>query len=176
MDVLILSRSYFPLGRTTWQSAFGMIFTGRAEVVEEYENREIRSASATYQMPSVIRFLSKASSVVRARGLKFNRRNVFYRDKGVCQYCSTKVSADEFTLDHVVPKSQGGQSSWENIVTACAKCNYRKANRTPEQAQMNLLCTPVCPKTPTARYFWYMPWYDQMPESWKVYLKRPKVA
>ena len=174
MDVLILSQSYFPLGRTTWQSAFSMVFTGRAEVVEEYGDREIRSASATYKMPSIIRFLSKASSVIRNRGLKFNRRNVFYRDKGVCQYCEEKVREDCFTLDHVVPKSLGGKTSWENIVTACAKCNYRKANRTPEQAGMRLPKNPSCPKTPTARSFWYMPWYDHMPDSWKLYLKRPK--
>lgn len=170
MDVLVLNKGYMPLGRVNWQDAFGMIFTGRAEVVEEYAHRLIRSASETFRMPSIIRFLTKASIVFKMRGVKFNRKNVYLRDKGTCQYCSLKVSMADFTYDHVRPKSQGGKTKWENIVVACIKCNHHKADRTPVQASMKLIRKPVRPTSQPGSGLRHMQWSDHMPESWKDYL------
>lgn len=170
MDVLVLNRSYMPLGRICWQDAFGMIFTGRAEVVEEYANRLVRSAKETFRMPSIIRFLTKASCVFRRRGVKFNRKNVYLRDQGVCQYCGQKTPMTDFTYDHVRPKSMGGMTKWENIVVACIQCNHRKADRTPEQAGMSLIRPPVRPTSQPGSAFRLLKWDEHMPESWKDYL------
>jgi len=170
MDVLVLNRSYMPLGRVNWQDAFGMIFSGRAEVVEEYANRLIRSARETFKMPSIIRFLTKASCIFKRRGVKFNRKNVYLRDRGVCQYCGNRVAMTDFTYDHVRPKSQGGKTQWENIVVSCIQCNHRKADRTPEQAGMSLIRKPSRPTSQPGSMFRHLKWDEHMPESWKDYL------
>lgn len=145
-----------------------MIFSGRAEIVEEYADRLVRSARKTFKVPSIIRFLSKASTVFRRKGVKFNRKNVYLRDRGACQYCGRNVAMADFTFDHVIPKSHGGMTKWSNIVVACTKCNHRKADRTPEQAKMHLLSVPRAPKTlPGAQR--HMVWSEPMPESWRDY-------
>ena len=78
--------------------------------------------------------------------MKFNRRNIFARDNNQCQYCGQKFPTSELSLDHVIPRSQGGQSTWENIVCACVECNVRKGGRTPKQAHMTLIRKPEKPK------------------------------
>ena len=170
MDVLVLNRSYMPLGRVSWQDAFSMIFSGRAEVIEECADRVVRSAAEVFNVPSIIRFLSKASTIFRRKGVKFNRRNVYLRDRGQCQYCGKNVPMSEFTFDHVLPRAQGGKTKWENIVVACIKCNHHKADRTPEQARMRLLSKPVRPKNLPGSGPTHMAWNTHMPESWKDYL------
>lgn len=149
-----------------------MIFSGRAEIIEEYADRLVQSASKVFNMPSIIRFLSKASAIFRRRrgGVKFNRKNVYLRDNGECQYCRCTVSMYDYTYDHVLPRAQGGLTSWENIVVACTKCNNRKANRTPEQARMPLIRKPVVPKSVPGAHFAQTQWGDSMPLSWKDYL------
>ncbi|HZS39004.1 MAG TPA: HNH endonuclease, partial [Polyangia bacterium] len=96
--------------------------------------------------------------------------NVYARDRGRCQYCGTRVRRDEFTYEHVIPRVLGGRTSWENVVVACVACNQRKAGRTPEQARMRLLSTPVKPKRlpDLPREIRYS---DEMPESWKSWLQ-----
>lgn len=118
-------------------------------------------------MPSVVRFLK---TIRRKHAVKFSRHNVYARDRGRCQYCAMRVRRDEFTYEHVIPRAQGGRTSWENVVVACVRCNQKKAGRTPAQASMKLLSTPVRPKTlpaiPRA-----MPFQDGMPESWRAWLR-----
>jgi 5-methylcytosine-specific restriction endonuclease McrA len=170
MDVLVLNRSYLPLGRINWEAAFTMVFTGRAEIVEEYADKVVRSASEIFRMPSIIRFLTRASCIFKRRNVKFNRKNVYLRDKGTCQYCRTKVPMSEFTYDHVRPRSQGGKTKWENIVVACLPCNHKKADRTPEQARMRLMAKPVRPTTLPGGEGRQFRWSEPVPESWKDYL------
>lgn len=170
IHVLVLNRSYMPLGKVSWQEAFGMVFSGRAEVVEEYADRVVRSAKQTFNVPSIIRFLSKASTIFKRKGVKFNRRNMYIRDSGSCQYCGVNVSLAEFTFDHVIPRSQGGGTSWGNIVVCCQPCNHHKADRTPEQAKMRLRSKPVKPKSLPGDGPRHMAWDTHMPESWKDYL------
>lgn len=147
MDTLVLNSAYLPIDRVSWMDAIGDLITGRAEVVDVYENVTVRSGSGTdcnlphtfqalateetgvWRVPSIIRFLSKA--VFHKRNVKFNRHNVWLRDAGRCQYCMEKLSTQEFTYDHVLPQSRGGKTSWENIVCACIPCNHKKADRTP---------------------------------------------
>jgi len=165
MDVLVLNSSYQPLRRVSWQRAFGYVCSGRAEIVEIYDGRVVRSARSAWPVPSIVRFLTGAARFFR-RTVKFSRRTVYQRDHGLCQYCGGHVSAREFTLDHVIPRSRGGQHRWENVVTACVPCNQRKADRTPREARMALRKQPTRPRS----FSRLVPWRSGMPEAWKDYL------
>lgn len=119
-----------------------LVFSDKAQVLEESE-KTVRSASATWKLPSVIR---QNGRFKRKGDVQFSRTNIYMRDSWTCQYCSKKKSARELTFDHVVPRAQGGKTSWTNIVTACKRCNDVKAARTPAQAGMKLLVEPMKPK------------------------------
>lgn len=168
MDTLVLSAGYEPVARVTWQRAITLLFGGKVEVVEEYENRSIRSVTLELKMPSIIRFLKAVRG--KKRAVKFSRENVYLRDKGTCQYCGTKVPRHDFTYDHVTPRNQGGQTTWDNIVIACTPCNQKKAGRTPEQAGMHLTSRPVRPVKLPDTYHLTFTWNKSMPESWKQFL------
>jgi 5-methylcytosine-specific restriction endonuclease McrA len=168
-QVLVLNSAYMPINKIPWMDALCAVLSGRAEVVDTYTDRLIRSAQETFQMPSIIRYLSRA--VFRKRRVRFNRHNVWLRDAGTCQYCGSRCSKADFTYDHVIPQSRGGKTKWENIVVACIECNHRKANRTPEEAKMHLVRRPFAPNylpgqvSPVLRYD-----PDTMPESWQSFL------
>jgi 5-methylcytosine-specific restriction endonuclease McrA len=104
----------------------------------------VRTASTQIQVPRVIRLLDYEK--VPRHAVKFNRRNIFARDNNQCQFCGKRFPTNELSLDHVVPRSQGGQTTWENIVCACIDCNVRKGGRTPKQAHMSLIRKPEKPK------------------------------
>jgi 5-methylcytosine-specific restriction endonuclease McrA len=113
----------------------------------QYSDEEddwVRTASTQIQVPRVIRLLDYEK--VPRHAVKFNRRNIFARDNNQCQYCGKKFSTSDLSLDHIVPRSQGGDSSWENVVCACIDCNVRKGGRTPKQAHMGLIRKPEKPK------------------------------
>ena len=169
METLVLSQSYTPISRVPWQKAITWVVLDRAEVVEEYDEAQIRSAYKVFPMPSVIRLLHNVTGLFR-KGAKFNRKNVWLRDKGKCQYCGTKVSMSDFTFDHVVPQSKGGRTKWENIVVACYKCNQRKGDLPLEKARMRLRVPPVKPRSLPGMAFPTLTWGDKMPETWKDYL------
>lgn len=126
--------SYFPLSIWTWQDAVKAVISDRVSVLSEYET-EVHSPSFTMALPSVI---ALRDYIRPSRQPAFTRFNVFLRDKLTCQYCGTNFNAHELTFDHVVPRSQGGRTTWENVVTACSPCNLRKGGRTPKQANMPL--------------------------------------
>lgn len=170
MDTLVLNAAYQPVARVSWQKAFTLVFTGRAEVVETYADRVIRSAREIFPMPSIVRFVRMVTTYFR-RGVRFNRRNVYLRDKGRCQYCGHRVPSNDFNFEHVVPKAQGGRTTWENIVVACHPCNQRKGNRTPEQAGMRLLSKPRRPKSLPGMGRAQLAWHAGMPSTWKDYLQ-----
>jgi 5-methylcytosine-specific restriction endonuclease McrA len=104
----------------------------------------IHTASTQIQVPRVIRLTSYEK--MPKQTVKFNRRNIFARDHNQCQYCGKRFPTSELSLDHVNPRSQGGVSSWDNIVCACVECNVRKGGRTPKQAHMSLIRKPEKPK------------------------------
>ena len=119
--------SYYPLSVWPWQTAIKAVFLDRVDIVAEYE-REVRSPNHRVKLPSVIAL----KSYVRPSAFPaFTRFNLFLRDKFECQYCG---SGHDLTFDHVVPRAQGGRTTWENVVTACAPCNLKKGGRTPKQA------------------------------------------
>ncbi len=170
-EVLVLSYSWTPLGRVPWQEAFTLLFGKRVEIISTYADKVVHSASQAWPIPSIIRFLTKTSAKYFERGVRFNRKNVWLRDKGLCCYCGNKVSLSNFTYDHVIPRAQGGKTTWDNIVVACLTCNQRKENKTPEQARMKLRSRPSQPKhVPGASKVFGLVWKSGQPEEWKDYI------
>ncbi len=168
MHTLVLNSAYMPINKITWRKAISLLFTGKVEVIEEYDEI-VRSPSTAFQMPSIIRYLGAKVGMFR-RGVKFNRNNVYLRDKGRCQYCGKRVSREDFTYDHIVPRRHGGETKWKNIVVSCIPCNQRKAARTPEQAGMRLISKPVRPKYLPGVSSPILNWSAGMPTSWKDYM------
>jgi 5-methylcytosine-specific restriction endonuclease McrA len=142
ITTLLLTPWMSPTRVISWQRAIVLTFLGKVEVVEEYE-AVVVSPSTTLRIPAVVR--QRRAAPHRARSPAFSRSNVFLRDDYTCQYCTETKEPSLLNLDHVLPRSQGGRSGWENIVTSCYPCNQRKAGRTPEQASMRLLRRPVRP-------------------------------
>ena len=142
--VLFLDASYRPLRVASWERAITDLFLGKCEIVEYSKDRMIQGVSERFPMPAVVRVLRNFK---RDRiAVKFSRLNIYTRDNFACQYCGDKQPTEDLTFDHVLPRSKGGKTSWENIVTCCAECNRKKDARTPEQAGMRLKRKPVKPK------------------------------
>jgi 5-methylcytosine-specific restriction endonuclease McrA len=133
--------SYFPLSVWPWQEAIKAVFLERVQVVQEYD-REVHSPNWTMKLPSVISLKSYAPM---ERSPAFTRFNVFLRDQFMCQYCRTPHPTNDLTFDHVVPRSKGGRTTWQNVVTACSHCNLVKGNRLPNVAKMHPTHLPFRP-------------------------------
>ncbi len=133
--------SYFPLSTWSWQEAVKAIFRDSVTVVSEYE-RVIRSPSCEVRLPSV---LVLKEFVPMARTPAFTRFNVFLRDHWCCQYCAGGFKTHELTFDHVIPRSRGGRTTWDNIVSACQECNRVKGNQLPHEAEMYPVSVPRQP-------------------------------
>lgn len=158
---LVLDQGYQPHRIVSWQRAVTMLFAGKVEVVEEYDE-DIRSISVSIKMPAVVRLLRSLRG--RKRPIKFSRINVMTRDKFRCQYCGRKFPMSKLSFDHVIPRCQGGKTEWTNIVTACYPCNDRKANKTPEQARMKLRTKPKRPSSLPVLAFYVST--NSIPDAW----------
>lgn len=141
-QTLCVDQGYAPVKIIPWQRAVQLLTLGKVEVVEEYE-QEVRSVKWVIKIPAVVRLLKGFRRPKKP--VKFSRVNIYGRDDYTCQYCTKKFSIGDLTYDHVLPRSQGGKTTWTNIVSCCSACNEKKANRTPEQARMKLLKKPVQP-------------------------------
>ena len=157
----MLNASFEPLNVCTVRRAHVLVFKGKAEMVEELR-QPLRSASDTFPWPHVIRLLHYVR-VPRAVKRKISRRALFARDGHKCVYCG---SSGRLTLDHVVPRSRGGDSVWQNVVTSCAPCNLRKGNRLPEEIEMRMHITP---RAPTPALFVTLS-ASRIPDRWQPYL------
>lgn len=170
-SVLVLNKLYMAIHVVSVRRAFTLLCKELAEVVHiddagvwtnhDFDSwRDVSAARASFKDPHTdwirtVSFEIQVPRIIRLhvydriprQPVKFNRRNVFARDENRCQYCGKKFPTSELTLDHVVPRSQGGLTSWENIVCACVDCNVRKGGRTPVQAHLHLVKKPVRPKT-----------------------------
>ena len=127
--------SYFPLSLWSWQDSIKAVFLDRVNIVSEYA-AVVRSPSFEMKLPSVI---SLKQYVSLDRRPAFTRFNVFLRDRFECQYCAEALPAEDLTFDHIVPRSRGGRTSWDNVVTACQECNLIKGNRLLEETCMTLM-------------------------------------
>jgi len=135
--------SYFPLSLWCWQDAVKAVFLDRVNIVSHYETK-VSSPSFEMQLPSVI---SLKDYIVASRQPAFTRFNVFLRDRFMCQYCGGKFPTPELTFDHVIPRSRGGRTSWDNVVTSCGSCNLRKGNKMPKHCDMHPMNTPIAPNS-----------------------------
>lgn len=189
-SVLVLNKYYTAVHVIPVRRAFCLLFRNLAEVITTADGqhlahdfhgwRELSEARSKFrdpdddfvrtihfeiQVPRIVRLLSY-DRVPRSK-IKFNRRNIFARDSNRCQYCGKKFPATELSLDHVLPRSRGGGMSWENIVCACVRCNVRKGGRTPQEAGMRLIQSPVKPRTsPTLS----LKLAHRRYQSWKTFL------
>lgn len=161
-DVLVLNFTYEALNVTTFQRAVKLLFAGKAEAVAN-QQRTIASTTFEMRMPSIIRMLYY---IKRPRQrVALTKKNVLIRDDYTCQYCGTHGER-LMTVDHVTPRSRGGPSTWENLVCSCIRCNNRKNNRTPQEANLSLVRKPRQPK--------YIPWIqikrNTLPDEWGKFL------
>jgi 5-methylcytosine-specific restriction endonuclease McrA len=168
-SVLVLNRSYLPVHVTSARRAFTLLYQGIARVVDEqYQTFDFeawsqlavaRDAEAVGTPGGLIRIprviVLVAFDRLPKRHVRFSRINLMARDNFQCQYCGRRPHRAELNLDHVVPRSLGGRSMWENVVTSCVDCNRRKGGRTPRQAHLKLLRKPERPRwTPLANLMW----------------------
>lgn len=164
-QVLLLNITYEPLRIINWKKAITLLVLGKVEVLEEYTS-EIHSVSFTIKLPSVVRLLRMVKKPNTP--IKFSRQNIYARDQYRCQYCGQKFLLADLTYDHVLPKSRGGKTAWENIVTCCFKCNRKKGGKTPKEAGMKLVRRPFCPKwIPAVKITIGV---RDVPQSWRDYL------
>ena len=173
-NVLVLNKYYQAIRVVNVRRAFSLLCRDMAEVIHietdaagqsKWHNlnfdswRELSEAKAEFEPDEydwihTVRFQIAVPRIIRLliyeklprQDVKFNRRNIYARDSNKCQYCGKKFSTSELSLDHVLPRSQGGKATWDNIVCCCVRCNVRKGGRTPEQARMHLITKPVKPK------------------------------
>ncbi len=160
-DALVLNRSWLAIATTPVRHALSLVYTGAAKAVqpETYEvhgfeswaelaipadEPAVRTVTLAIRVPEVI-VLHRYDGVPR-NTLPFTRRNLFRRDDYRCQYCGKRPGTAELSIDHVLPRSRGGHSSWTNCVLACVRCNRRKSNRLPAEAGITLLQTPRAPR------------------------------
>lgn len=158
--VLVLNKSFMPIQVTSVKRAICMTYLGIAKVVDrEYqtfdfetwqqlsvvqeEEETIGTVERLFRVPRVV--LLQAYDRLPKKQVRFSRYNIFARDRSTCQYCQKRFPKSELNLDHVVPKSGGGQTTWENVVCSCVNCNRKKGGRTPHQAGMTLVRRPVRP-------------------------------
>jgi 5-methylcytosine-specific restriction endonuclease McrA len=160
--VLVLNQDFSAITICSVPKAFLLVYLNKAELVTQSASGRLRTVTAAYPLPSVIR-LHNYVHIPYRHGVVLNRHNIFKRDGNHCQYCG---HTRDLTLDHVYPRSKGGKSSWDNLVTACKSCNSRKGNHTPEEAGMPLKQRPYKPSF----VMFLRDFTDKVAEDWTTYL------
>ena len=155
-----------PLQFKSWDEALILFFRGAVDIVSCYENWFVHSAHAAHQVPAVLVLKSRIDYKPE---LAFTRNNIYFRDGHICQYCGKRQAKSRLTFDHVHPKSRGGKTNWENIVTCCHPCNRRKADMFPMEADMPLRRIPREPSAYDAFKFKLLE--TSIQDEWKPYLK-----
>lgn len=138
--VLVLNSDYSPLNVTSVRHGFKLVYKGKAEVVKSADDSPIFAGVVHFARPVIIRLLKYVRFMMKR--LKVNRKRIYDRDHHRCAYCD---STKHLTMDHIMPKSRGGDNSWTNLITCCYTCNLKKADRTPEEANMKLNTKPYEP-------------------------------
>ncbi|HOJ59329.1 MAG TPA: HNH endonuclease [bacterium] len=163
--VLVLNSSYEAINICTARRAIVMLLTGKADVVENAPHR-VRASSLQMPLPEVIRI--RRFIKLPYRPIPFCRKNIMLRDAYSCQYCGEQLPSDELTLDHVIPLSRGGKDTWNNVVTACKRCNHKKGNNFIEEIGMTLVSPPRKPTLPTFLHLVRL--MGEKREVWRKYL------
>jgi 5-methylcytosine-specific restriction endonuclease McrA len=163
--VLVLNASYEPINICAARRALVLVLKGVAHP-EEFAPTALHSARQTLKLPSVIRLLEYRRIPHQTRSL--SRKNILMRDRYTCQYCLRSLPSGELTLDHVIPRSRHGETTWENLVACCHPCNNRKGGRTPDEAGMKLIRQPRPFTLHTSRHL--MRLLGRSDEKWRKYL------
>ncbi len=163
LPVLVLNQTYEPMNICRVRRAVVLLYQNKAEMLENGAGT-IHTANLEIPIPSVIRLASLVRHFSRAER-KLTRLEIFKRDDFTCQYCGKQTR--QLTLDHVIPRFRNGQHTWENVVSACAACNRRKAGRTPQEANMKLLREPTRPRS---NGLFYVPANQTVRNEWRKYL------
>jgi 5-methylcytosine-specific restriction endonuclease McrA len=169
--VLVLNNRYRPVTITRARRAFHLLVTGAAQALDEemrtfdfsswselsaeLHDDVVRTPNLVLKVPRVV--LLQLYDRMPFRHVRFNRQNIYFRDEFTCQYCTKRFARELLNLDHVIPRSQGGLTTWENVVCCCVPCNLRKGGRTPKQADMELLKKPHRPS-----------WWDSFPGEFET--------
>jgi 5-methylcytosine-specific restriction endonuclease McrA len=164
--VLVLNQTFEPLQFTNARRAIILLLSGKAEPVEA-SPRVLRSPSRVFPLPAVIRLGVYIRKPFLDR-VAFNKKNILRRDGYTCQYCNRR--GERLTVDHVIPRSRGGDTSWTNVVAACLRCNLRKGNRLLDEVPMHLLREPVHPKFVFSTHMLKHPHASSLIDSWRKYL------
>ena len=159
--VLVLNQNYEPITICNARRAIILAYLGKAEVLNTVENKVIRSVYRTFKYPSVVRLILFVR--VPFKKIILSRKNIIRRDNHRCQFCGVSTN---LTIDHIIPKSKGGEDAWENLTTACIKCNNKKGDRTPEEAKMVLFNNPKKPSHIT----FIKNFAGKVDEDWKPFL------
>jgi 5-methylcytosine-specific restriction endonuclease McrA len=163
--VLVLNASYEPINVCAARRAIVLVLKGVA-MTEEVNGHQLHSARLAIRIPSVIRLLEYRRIPHQTRAL--SRKNILLRDRNICQYCGTVLGSSDLTLDHVVPRSRGGASTWENLVACCHVCNRKKGSRLPAEAGMKLLREPRAFNLHTSRHIMRLMGHSD--DKWRKYL------
>jgi 5-methylcytosine-specific restriction endonuclease McrA len=166
LAVLVLNYTYEPLHFTNAKRAITLLLSGKAESVES-SPRVVRSPSRAYPLPAVIRLAAYIRKPFLER-VAFNKKNILRRDGYTCQYCARR--GEKLTVDHIVPRSRGGQTTWTNVVAACLRCNLFKGNRTLVEARLRLIREPVHPQFLFSVHLLRHPHASSFLDSWRKYL------
>jgi len=166
MQTLLLNSDYTPLKVLDWRKAMNLVFRGVVEIVEEYDDSEIKSISMSLRCPSVLKL--KRFINIFGQKVKFSKYGVFSRDHFTCLYCGCQPGVKNLTIDHVVPRCKGGKTDWTNVVAACSKCNSRKGDKIPYDARMVLKREPFKPDM--SSYIKLTINLPKTPEGWANYL------
>jgi len=179
-NVLVLNKSWVPVGITTVRNALTMLCVERAEAISHIDfnphtleswidldlgGKTIKSQYINFPVPEIIRLLN--FNRVFNMKIPFSRENLYKRDKSICQYCGKQFPRKELSIDHVIPRSKGGKTCWENCVLSCLDCNAKKGNKTLKEAGMRLLKKPKAPS-------WALPLpsrKSEIKDSWSHFLK-----
>jgi len=144
-QTIVLNANYQYLNTIDWQKAVTLVFQGKVDVLSTYDD-VVSNASKTFEMfvPKIIRLIKMVRALYKNK-VPYSKRNIFSRDNFTCCYCGDKLKVNECTVDHIIPKSKGGESSWENCVCSCKKCNHRKGDKTLRESGLHLRTKPVQP-------------------------------
>lgn len=184
VDTLVLNKNFYAVHVIDWKRALSLLYQGHAQAVDEnyaqydfddwrelsalmkeHPNGFVRAVNFKIAIPEIIK-LTRYDKLPK-RDVKFNRRNLYEHYKFKCGYCGEKFDSKELNLDHIVPRSRGGKTTWANIITTCIPCNTKKRDRTPEEAGMNLLVKPTKPRWRGNRSYFKFSVKLPMKKSWQ---------
>ena len=167
---LLLDRNYIALSVVTARKAIKLIVKGKAEAVQGFKNKVssigVKVVGGEFCVPTILRLLVSIPWRAHEDRIRFSRKNIYMRDNEECQYCGTKVSRGSCTIDHVIPKSRGGETNYNNCVLCCKECNNFKANKTPSEAGIKLIKKPKRPSF----FILYKFHSNNHPDEWKDYV------